>query len=1470
MPKLNKIRLTRIRYNNNLTGIDDTIIDLAGISTLLKLANGGGKTVLIQMLLSPYVSARRRNFKGRPFSDYFKDPLPSFIVEEWVKDNRSGKFLIGLMVRKSQHGINEKEEIDDRKLDLYGFVAEYSEPCEYDIDQLQLVRQKPKSFLPFSVAKDYLENLSRIYPSSFRLYNLNNYATERKYREKLIELNIDRSEWDQLWEFNQDESGLSSLCEKYNTDQKLARDVFVPAVEQKLDQLASDDRDFSQIKIFQDDLRGIAEMQLRNIENLENQKELESLLEQLNSLRPLSDQLIGHQENVTGQKMRFCELIEGYREEGQKIDEEMTEQKKLLQEGEKELSVLKYEMLSQKYYHEESLYAQAQEELDRHQETNDILNAEINRKERLIREQELMMMKKELTDYEQEKAQYQGKIDMAKMSEHALMNEAARLGSGLYQIYLQQLQDAQDKKTIFEQEIEKNEKARTSYNKENTNRQKKLDGMLKEIGGYEAILKNYEEEEKQTAAQLDLSINHTMVMYEDKALMRGIADQKGEELEKVSELLSDRYLKREGKLKELEQCKARLAKDNEEKIRLENQQEKFQRQVKADEKILEDRRFFIRTLGMNATDSNSVWELKKISQQFDYRIHLTHENIDLASGMLVQLKKELENLKTGCSLTLSEPIRDVLKELGILEMYGSEWLKSSAGNQVYRERILKNHPFLPYSLVMTDSEIEKFLARLNDEKLFTSEPIPIVSRNKLSKNPEPLDLSKDGLYFYLSFNEALIDQDVLEKMINEQEGKIKSEQSYQQNQYDMLENLQKHKTRFLQEQLDKKEYGRHLREMQNADEKMRKLLDRINRSKQQEQLLDHEIKNLQEEIDRTEILEKRAKDQVSLARQLYESFLRASKANEKMWSLNTQIDQVQKEIETVRTNLEKIADHLADLRKEVQEISYMAKSLEKEATRYEIYKDSEPAAEEEPILKGRFEALQKKLQDSQIDFFEEQLVKTLAKIRELEQRYSDSKKGFTEEYGSNEFEFDQKDYLFQDMEKLRRQVRKARKEKENVTGRIQKLERSIGEILGIMKNLGSQMEQIANTNSPLPKEQTRTVDLEPEKKRVRELIADTRAQLEKAQERLVVCDRLYSQGKDKFQKMPQINLAEVPDLHLLSIDELKEKYRLSSQDLSLLEDHVGQCRKRIENHINVTISMISINRSDLIAMLNAMKETIEDGELLKKDLDVKISICQSMVDKLAGELERLKKNTALFNENLLDYVHKMNEQIKRIDHSTTITLNGHRRQMLQIEMPDWQTMENVYRIQVDRMTASVLDEIIKDPNEMERLIRQKISSKEMINEVIGFQKIRLRLYKVEQGRESRISWSQANKTSGAEGFICAFVVVSALLAYRRTNENRLFTEKKQGNVLLMDNPFAKVQSKHIVDALMNLCEVTNTQLIAFSDVENSAIINAFDNIYTLRKKRRMDGKDVLEVEHVKEVEETLENIHLHIEQETLF
>ena len=50
MSKINAIRLINVNYNNNAYRISDETMYFNGESTLLSLQNGGGKSVLVQML----------------------------------------------------------------------------------------------------------------------------------------------------------------------------------------------------------------------------------------------------------------------------------------------------------------------------------------------------------------------------------------------------------------------------------------------------------------------------------------------------------------------------------------------------------------------------------------------------------------------------------------------------------------------------------------------------------------------------------------------------------------------------------------------------------------------------------------------------------------------------------------------------------------------------------------------------------------------------------------------------------------------------------------------------------------------------------------------------------------------------------------------------------------------------------------------------------------------------------------------------------------------------------------------------------------------------------------------------------------------------------------------------------------------------------------------------------------------------
>ena len=135
MSKISRIRILNLNYNNNTIKIDDETFDLGGQNTLISLRNGGGKSVLVQMIVSLFVNRTYRDFGDRSFKSYFTTNRPTFLMTEWILDNGIDRFLAGMMVRK-----NQKEDNDTEELEMYTFTGSYSNGCKYDLDNLPIIR----------------------------------------------------------------------------------------------------------------------------------------------------------------------------------------------------------------------------------------------------------------------------------------------------------------------------------------------------------------------------------------------------------------------------------------------------------------------------------------------------------------------------------------------------------------------------------------------------------------------------------------------------------------------------------------------------------------------------------------------------------------------------------------------------------------------------------------------------------------------------------------------------------------------------------------------------------------------------------------------------------------------------------------------------------------------------------------------------------------------------------------------------------------------------------------------------------------------------------------------------------------------------------------------------------------------------------------------------------------------------------
>lgn len=246
MSKVNAVRFINLNYNNNAIRISDETFQMGGRSTLLSLRNGGGKSVLVQMMTAPFVHKQYRKTKDRPFESYFTSSKPTFIMVEWKLDGGAGYVLTGMMVRKSQI----MEEQSSEPLEIVNFISEYTTRCEEDIYHLPVVEKGKKEIVlkNYGFCRQLFEGYKKDRSKKFYYYDMNNYAQSRQYFDKLAEYQIYYKEWETIIrKVNLKESGLSELFSDCKNEKELIEKWFLDSIESKLNREKDRMKEFQSI-----------------------------------------------------------------------------------------------------------------------------------------------------------------------------------------------------------------------------------------------------------------------------------------------------------------------------------------------------------------------------------------------------------------------------------------------------------------------------------------------------------------------------------------------------------------------------------------------------------------------------------------------------------------------------------------------------------------------------------------------------------------------------------------------------------------------------------------------------------------------------------------------------------------------------------------------------------------------------------------------------------------------------------------------------------------------------------------------------------------------------------------------------------------------------------------------------------------------------------------------------------------------
>lgn len=272
MPNINRIRVNNVKYNFGTQGYDDFTMRMYGKNTLYDLANGGGKSVLMLLLLQNLIPNCTLDEK-QPIEKLFRNGGGNTTIHslvEWRLDDKDIKegfryMTTGFCARKAKDvdvsdggqmslegvanavssdrignrtspsgtaGIHPNHdsvaEKDSASIEYFNYCIFYRDYNENDIVNLPL--QNNKERITYTGLKNYLKELGK------NNLSLKVYLFERKgeYQRFISRYGLFESQWEIIRGINKTEGHVRTYFEThYKTTRKVVEDLLIEEIIEK-------------------------------------------------------------------------------------------------------------------------------------------------------------------------------------------------------------------------------------------------------------------------------------------------------------------------------------------------------------------------------------------------------------------------------------------------------------------------------------------------------------------------------------------------------------------------------------------------------------------------------------------------------------------------------------------------------------------------------------------------------------------------------------------------------------------------------------------------------------------------------------------------------------------------------------------------------------------------------------------------------------------------------------------------------------------------------------------------------------------------------------------------------------------------------------------------------------------------------------------------------------------------------------
>lgn len=1430
MPRINRIRIINFSYNNDSRRIlDETFNFHGGENALLNLANGGGKSVLVQLFLQPVVPGVK--IQGRSIAGFFrKKKLPAYIMIEWKLDGAGGYLLTGIGIVSVEAPGAEDEK---NRIRYFTFTVKYTSANAFDIANIAFVNRSGGvlEVTPFREARELMAEKERKDRFVFRCFPEDDGV---HYARHLAEFGIAQDEWKNvIAKINDGEGGLEEIFQKYKNSGQLLNDWVIKTVEKAMFKNKSESRRLEEM------LESLVREVVENERFIVEKQLLEGFL---GTFREQVEALAGLLQGLEGQKKLAGKLaaLYGYlTSETGLLQDRHDQNQQEIEDCRAEGRLVQLEERSNDYWLRQAEYKDAGIKLE---------NAEnmIRETEEALQEagkrQKIMPAARLAEEIRRKRAEFSG-IEEGLSAAKEQYDADGRIASLEYSLKLSLeealLRIAGDLVLLGEEKAEK-ERLLGQAGEDLCNADSEIRKLEGEKGKLEERKKNFERGEKETMGKLGFTLRRNLLGELDAAEIQ----KTGLDLERVCEELNRQ-------VKGLEEAKAAAEKrrqvidDEANKLQAALAEEKaaltgIDREIRDYEQKEREIKNILDKFGF---DFALRFDRERLASAFGQRVKNLAAGMEEAARVRDDVTESLSSLKNG-RLHTPEEMASLFAGLDIQYVTGESYLRGLPPEN--RQRMLENNPVLPYAFIMSRADMD--LAADSVNSLTMRRVIPLIAYEDLETTVPGagrLARIREGITFACLYEGRMFENQSLAELVEELDRKRSV--AWEQHGHLTEEHTAAVSGRAVCTAFDyPAEYLYGLGKKKDECEKhLVQIKNNLLALEEEKEGLKKKQAGFEPQTKEFNAALQKAGEAVTI----FAGFIDQEKKYQDCRGRLAAAGESLKEWETRRTQL---AAGQVGLREDISRLE--KETWEKEEAQREAqaqYGSCKDAPEAE-IIEGNTAELAERLKALKEKFS--------TGIGLLESRKADLSADLTDrqrdlaQLGLQEEEYAAAVYSEAAVSAIRKEItrlegllKKRRQEEKTAVKEEGAAENAFNNALTEVKKLG--------VEAPLPPE---------------DIKGDFRERRKLARSR---ADALEAENKNISELMGSYGGIQGKIGQLVAPGTVEpEKGFNPGQDIAAQAAGLEQAFRKMEEENRADAARL---RNNYYRLKTDYQEKNVNTDNIFKGLDplwdkagMEYDGFYYLYERMGQHGEKLTELIRLYESQLANlernkkdmvqqsYLHGLRfyEEIQWISDNSRIRLQGRSRpvQMLKIDLQlddndaARQRMKEYIEGCISQVREKTRQE--KKEDEVRKTVARLMSSRELLNVFLGNPYIPVSVFKIDLNMQnSRLKlWEDAvRENSGGEKFVVFFSVLSALMTYTRARamEAAGADADTDTRVLVMDNPFGPISSEHLLNPLFEIAKKHRTQLICLSDLKQNSIMNCFNLIYMLKVRTNAIGSN---------------------------